>query len=180
MTDTSTSSNSDTAFDRPEDVVDWMSSQWEVERGPGARQYGTAMALLRTHQQVVSVIDAVLRRLRLSRNAYLILTSLQMSEGRSRPMGKLAKYLMVHATTVSMTVDQLQKSGLVERAPHPTDRRTVLATLTIEGAKLVDLANEQLAAVGFGLEAISPADLDIFAHGLAVARSALGDNETGR
>ena len=178
MTGSSKPGNSDTV-DRPEDVVDWMSSQWEVQPGPDARQYGTAMALLRTHQQVVTVIDAVLRRLRLSRNAYLILTSLQMSEGRTHSMGKLAKYLMVHATTVSMTVDQLQKAGLVERGPHPTDRRTVLATLTIEGAELVDLANEQLAAVGFGLEAIGPEDLDIFAHGLAVARSAMGDDETG-
>lgn len=79
-----------------------------------------------------------------------------------------------------MTVDQLQKAGLVERGPHPTDRRTVLATSTIEGATRVDLANEQLATVGFGLESIDRSNLDIFAHGLTIARSAMGDNETGR
>ncbi|WMN01725.1 hypothetical protein [Rhodococcus erythropolis] len=86
MTGSSKPGNSDTA-DRPKDVVGWMSAQWEAQHGPGARQYGTAMALLRTHQQVVTVIDAVLGRLRLSRNAYLIPTSLQMSEGRNRSMG---------------------------------------------------------------------------------------------
>jgi DNA-binding MarR family transcriptional regulator len=124
-------------------------------------------------------MDQELRSLRLSRNAYLILTSLQLSQEHTRPLGKLSKYLMVHPTTVSMAVDQLVKGGLVERHAHATDRRTVLATLTPAGMDVVEEANDRLAATRFGLASVDTDTLESLIAQLQRLRRAVGDSETG-
>ncbi|MFD9664989.1 MarR family winged helix-turn-helix transcriptional regulator [Rhodococcus sp. NPDC059968] len=161
------------------DVIDWMRAEWSRRRDSADLEFGTTMALLRTHQWIVRAMDQELRSLRLSRNAYLILTSLQLSEQRTRTLGKLSKYLMVHPTTVSMAVDQLVKAGLVERKAHATDRRTVLATLTPAGLEVVEEANDRLAAVRFGLAPVDTDTLEALIEQLQHVRRAVGDVETG-
>ncbi|MFC9553373.1 MarR family winged helix-turn-helix transcriptional regulator [Rhodococcus sp. NPDC056960] len=161
------------------DVVDWMRTEWAGSQDSAELEFATTMALLRTHQWVVRAMDQELRSLRLSRNAYLILTSLQLSEGRTRTLGKLSKYLMVHPTTVSMAVDQLVKAGLVERRAHATDRRTVLATLTPAGVDVVEDANTRLAGVRFGLASVDTETLESLVEQLQLVRRAVGDVETG-
>ncbi|KAF0960821.1 MarR family winged helix-turn-helix transcriptional regulator [Rhodococcus sp. T7] len=167
------------ADDDQPDVIDWMRAEWTERRDSAELEFVTTMALLRTHQWVVRAMDQELRSLRLSRNAYLILTSLQLSEGRTRPLGKLSKYLMVHPTTVSMAVDQLVKAGLVERRAHTTDRRTVLATLTPAGLDVVEDANNRLAGVRFGLASVDTETLESLVEQLQLVRRAVGDVETG-
>ncbi|EID77076.1 MULTISPECIES: MarR family winged helix-turn-helix transcriptional regulator [Rhodococcus] len=164
--------------DQP-DVIDWMRAEWVERQDSAELEFVTTMALLRTHQWVVRAMDQELRSLRLSRNAYLILTSLQLSEGRTRPLGKLSKYLMVHPTTVSMAVEQLVKAGLVERRAHTTDRRTVLATLTPAGMKVVEEANNRLAGGRFGLDSVDAETLEALIEQLQLVRRAVGDVETG-
>ncbi|MFZ2178291.1 MAG: MarR family transcriptional regulator [Rhodococcus sp. (in: high G+C Gram-positive bacteria)] len=161
------------------DVIDWMRTEWAERRDSAELEFVTTMALLRTHQWVVRAMDQELRSLRLSRNAYLILTSLQLSEERTRPLGMLSKYLMVHPTTVSMAVEQLVKAGLVERRAHTTDRRTVLATLTPAGIKVVEEANNRLAGVRFGLASVDTETLEALIERLQQVRRAVGDSETG-
>lgn len=161
------------------DVVDWMRTEWAESRDSAELEFATTMALLRTHQWVVRAMDRELRSLRLSRNAYLILTSLQLSDEHTRTLGKLSKYLMVHPTTVSMAVDQLVKAGLVERRAHTTDRRTVLATLTPAGMTVVEEANELLAGVRFGLASVDTETLEAVIGQLQQVRRAVGDVETG-
>ncbi|MDT2003978.1 MarR family transcriptional regulator [Rhodococcus opacus] len=167
------------ADDGRRDVIDWMRTEWAEHRDSAELEFVTTMALLRTHQWVVRAMDQELRSLRLSRNAYLILTSLQLSEGHTRTLGKLSKYLMVHPTTVSMAVDQLVKAGLVERRAHTTDRRTVLATLTPAGTTVVEEANDRLAAVRFGLASVDTETLESLIAQLQLVRGAVGDVETG-
>ena len=48
-------------------------------------------------------------------------------------------------------VDRLAEDGLIERAPHPTDRRTTLARITPEGEALVAEATASVNAVRFGV-----------------------------
>jgi len=47
----------------------------------------------------------------------------------------LAKELKVAATSFTPILDRLETLGLVERHPHPTDRRAILVKLTKEGQK---------------------------------------------
>jgi len=168
-----------TPADDSRDVIDWMRAEWTERRDSADLEFATTMALFRTHQWIVRAMDGELRSLRLSRNAYLILTSLQLSEERTRTLGKLSKYLMVHPTTVSMAVDQLVKAGFVERHAHPTDRRTVLATLTPAGLDVVEEANDRLAGARFGLASVDTQTLETLIAHLQLVRRAVGDIETG-
>jgi DNA-binding MarR family transcriptional regulator len=113
-------------------------------------------AILRTHQTVGASLDKILRGLDLSRTAYLLMSTLRMSRDHTRPLGQLSRHLIVHPTTITLVIDQLEKRGLVSRAPHPTDRRTVLATLSADGLITVDKASLALAEIGFGLTGVTP------------------------
>ena len=54
-----------------------------------------------------------------------------------RTPSALARWLGVSGTSVTGTLDQLEGQGLVVRAPHPDDRRSVLVRLTPEGERRV-------------------------------------------
>jgi DNA-binding MarR family transcriptional regulator len=64
--------------------------------------------------------------------------------------------LLVHPTSITSTIDRLERDGLVRRVPHPDDRRTVLAEITDDGRRVVDEATEALTAAEFGVRALPP------------------------
>ena len=120
---------------------------------PAADQFTAMVAILRTHQAMTASIDATLRTHDLTRTGYLLMTTLQLSRDGTRPLGQLSRHLMVHPTTVTLALDQLEKRNLVKRNPHPTDRRTILAVLTPAGQEVLDKATKALADADFGLPA---------------------------
>ena len=65
---------------------------------------------------------------------------------RDNPNGaepsKMGDELIILRQTITSIVDQLDRKGLVERLPHPTDRRRILVKLLPEG---LDLANKAAA-----------------------------------
>jgi DNA-binding MarR family transcriptional regulator len=61
------------------------------------------------------------------------LTALSAKSGRT--MGSLAEEWKCDASTATWIVDRLEAKGLVERRPHPTDRRVKLVGLTALGAR---------------------------------------------
>jgi DNA-binding MarR family transcriptional regulator len=50
----------------------------------------------------------------------------------------IAERLIVTSASMTSLVDTLERRGLVERRPHPTDRRKVLIALTADGQRIVD------------------------------------------
>ncbi len=48
-------------------------------------------------------------------------------------MKELASKIGVTTGTLTITIDKLEKKGLVKRIPNPSDRRSYLITLTTEG-----------------------------------------------
>jgi DNA-binding MarR family transcriptional regulator len=137
-----------------QDPVDWSREQWIAHDQPAPDQFTAMVAILRTHQMMTAAIDATLRTRELTRTGYLLMTTLQLSRDGSRPLGQLSRHLMVHPTTVTLALDQLEKRKLVERNPHPTDRRTILAALTPAGREVLDKATRALADNDFGLTGI--------------------------
>lgn len=128
-----------------------MRARWVEHGQPGAAHFAAMAAVLRTHQVIVGALDVLLKEHGLTRTAYLLMITLQMSPGSSRALGSLSRHMLVHPTTVTMLVDSLEARRLVRRRAHPTDRRTVLATLTPKGERLVSAASRDLAAANFGL-----------------------------
>lgn len=54
---------------------------------------------------------------------------------------ELAKRAEVTKQTASFLVDQIERTGYVERAPDPSDRRARLVRLTERGQRVADFAN---------------------------------------
>src|ERR1700691_3384837 len=140
-----------------DDAVEWSREHWVAGGQPAPEQFTAMAAILRTHQAMTASIDASLRAYDLTRTGYLLMTTLQLSRDGTRPLGQLSKHLMVHPTTVTLALDQLEKRGLLRRTPHPTDRRTILASLTPAGYELLDKVTRALADADFGLSGVSGA-----------------------
>lgn len=79
----------------------------------------------------------------------------------------LAQALEVSPRNITGLVDALEASELVRRAPHPSDRRAVLVTLTDAGAREMSrMQSEHAELTATLLAAVDPADRDAFARGL--------------
>ena len=59
-------------------------------------------------------------------------------------MGALAEEWKLDASTVTWIVDRLEGKGLVQRRPHPSDRRSKLVVLTPRGARLMAKNTERM------------------------------------
>jgi DNA-binding MarR family transcriptional regulator len=60
--------------------------------------------------------------------------------------GQLVRQTLVTSGTMTNRVDRLERRGLVERRPSPTDRRGVIVRLTPAGQRTVDAAMADLLA----------------------------------
>jgi DNA-binding MarR family transcriptional regulator len=159
------------------DSIAWMRMRWEESGAPAPSQFAALASVLRATAIMTEEVDRVLKEQNLTRTGYLVMVTLQMSDGFARPLGQLSKRLLVHPTTVTMVIDQLENAGLVERKPHPTDRRTVLAVLTPAGSKAASAASAALSDVGFGLPGIDDATADRITADLRLVRRSLGDKQ---
>lgn len=81
-----------------------------------------------------SALDAQLRRDHdLSHYEYLLLAMLSEAPERTLRMSTLAGLTDATLPRLSHVVNRLERRGLVERSPDPTDGRATLARLTAEG-----------------------------------------------
>lgn len=76
----------------------------------------------------------------LSHLQYAILVQLSESEGNAMRMTELAESLWNSKSGLTYQIAQLEKAGLVHRAPCTVDVRGVYAALTDEGRKLMERA----------------------------------------
>jgi DNA-binding MarR family transcriptional regulator len=159
------------------DPVDWVRDRWSAKGGADPDLLALTASLMRAHHLVAAQLEAALKPHGLSPTTYLMLVTLSLSDRGTRRLSYLARYLMVHQTTVTQMVDQCEKRGLVERRPHPTDRRTTLAVLTREGRTLLRRATKDAARAGFGLGEIDAATVEELSDALRVVRHAHADRD---
>ena len=96
--------------------------------------------------------------------------ALRRIAARPLSMRELASLLVVDPPNLTPVVDDLERSGLVERQAHPTDRRVKLVVATAEGAALARRANEILARPPVGLSELPPDELESLVRILALVR----------
>jgi DNA-binding MarR family transcriptional regulator len=130
---------------------------------------------MRVHQLVLAVVDEALRPFDLTFARYEALVLLAFSRQGALPLGKMGSRLMLHPTSVTNIIDRLERQGLVERAAHPTDRRTTLAAITEDGRRIVSKATEAVSATGFGVAALDDDELDQVTALLRKVRVDAGD-----
>ncbi|MEU6170431.1 MarR family transcriptional regulator [Streptantibioticus parmotrematis] len=80
---------------------------------------------------------------------------------REGPMtlGQIAAAHHVDAPYATLIVDKLEAHGLVERRPHPDDRRRKLVTLTDAGHQAIATADAILLRPPRAVEALTPDEL---------------------
>lgn len=96
-----------------------------------------AMALIHTGETFLARIDEALRHHRLSRAGR---EALAVLDGAGQPLAPttIAERLIVTTASVTSLLDTLERRGLVERRPDPTDRRKLLIVITQDGKAIVD------------------------------------------
>ncbi|MCK4177654.1 MarR family winged helix-turn-helix transcriptional regulator [Aciditerrimonas ferrireducens] len=157
------------------DPIEEAARRWEARWPKAASAMAAATSVVRVQQLVVAAVDAALRPYGLTFARFEALRLLAFSREGALPLSRMGPRLMVHPTSVTNVVDRLEADGLVERVPHPTDRRTTLARITPAGRALVEEATEAVNASGFGLDALGEDQARALVALLRPVRAAAGD-----
>jgi DNA-binding MarR family transcriptional regulator len=136
----------------PFDPIARAGELWAERFGPADAMLA-ATSIMRAHQLLLSRLDGILKPHGLTFARYEALVLLRFSRRGELPLSVIGERLMVHPTSVTNIVDRLVRQSLVERRPNPRDGRGVLASLTDQGAAVVEQATADLMAEGFGLGA---------------------------
>jgi DNA-binding MarR family transcriptional regulator len=156
------------------DPIDEARRQWD-QRWLGGASMAAATSIMRAQQIIQARVDEALRPFDLTFARYEGLVLLAFSRHGSLPMGKMGERLMIHPTSVTNIVDRLEGQGHVRRRPHDHDRRTTLVEITAAGRQVMEEATEAVVATGFGLEALSPRQLDDMTKLVRKIRRSSGD-----
>lgn len=124
------------------DHVDMILEQWRRERPElDVAPMGLLGRLNRLSTHLGREVDGVLSQHGVSCSAFDVLATLRRSGAPFRlSPGELLSNAMVSSGTMTNRLDQLEKSGLVERLQNPEDRRSVLIALTKKGFDIVEEA----------------------------------------
>ncbi|MCW2825491.1 MAG: MarR family transcriptional regulator [Aeromicrobium sp.] len=150
--------------------------QWREHWGDAtAAPMQAVTSIMRVQQILIARLNDVLDPFGLTFPRYEALMLLYLSRNGALPLGKMGARLQVHRTSVTNLVDGLEKGGLAVRSPHPTDRRTTLATITDEGRRAAEGATNALNTQAFGTEPLQPDELGAITDVLERLRVGAGD-----
>ena len=134
-----------------------------------------ATSISRAQQIVLARVNDVLAPFGLTFSRFEALALLYMTKSGSLPLGKIGDRLQVHPTSVTNTIDRLEKDGFVERVSHPTDRRTTLASLTPSGRLTVVTAQQELERIRYGMRDLPEDTIESLTADLTQLRQSAGD-----
>jgi DNA-binding MarR family transcriptional regulator len=128
------------------DSVDRIIEAW-AERDPrvDASPLEVVGRLLVCAAHLERAIVAALQPFGLSFGDFDVLNTLRRrGDAQGAKPGELARSSLITSGAMTSRLDRLERAGLIERRPDPTDRRGVLVRLTEQGERL---AEEALHAV---------------------------------
>ncbi|HXS65699.1 MAG TPA: MarR family transcriptional regulator [Streptosporangiaceae bacterium] len=150
-------------IDLPFDPIERAAAIWERRFGE-SKAMAAVTSIMRAQQILLAELDGLLRPFDLTFARYEALVLLSFSRTGALPLRLIGERLMVHPTSVTNTIDRLERAELVVRRPNPEDRRGTLAEITTAGREVVQAATAKLMEAEFGLGDYEPDQLDdIFA-----------------
>jgi DNA-binding MarR family transcriptional regulator len=160
----------------PFDPIVEAGRQWNKHWGRAATPSMRAVtSIMRVHQILMARLNDLLGRYELTFPRYEALMLLYYSRRGSLPLGKMGDRLQVHRTSVTNTIDGLERLGYVERSPHQRDRRTTLASITPRGRAVAEQATQLLNAERFGTAPLRREELETLFEVLRQMRLDAGD-----
>ncbi|CAN5362136.1 hypothetical protein BH09CHL1_BH09CHL1_10960 [soil metagenome] len=82
----------------------------------------------------------------LTLSQFVVLALLQ-TVNRPLSLREISDHTLIPPSSMTHTIDRLVEQNLVLRAAHPTDRRTILASLTDEGRSIVERIDQERRAI---------------------------------
>jgi DNA-binding MarR family transcriptional regulator len=124
------------------DAVDRILAQWTRERPDlDVTPMGLIGRLGRLRAHISRAHETAFQRHGLNSASFDLLATLRRSGPPYRlSPSDLMDMMMITSGTMTNRIDQLEKQGLVERLPHPDDRRALLVALTDKGRIVIDAA----------------------------------------
>ena len=154
--------------------------QWDSHWGTRATPAMSAVtSIMRVHQILMARLNHALRPYELTFPRYEALMLLFYSRRGALPLGKMGDRLQVHRTSVTNTIDGLERLGYVERLAHDQDRRTTLARITERGPEVAEQATKALNDERFGTAPLEAEELEALSETLRRVRLHAGDFENG-
>ena len=157
------------------DPVQEARKQWQARWPEAATAMAAATSVMRAQQIVLRAVDSALKPLGLTFARFEALVLLSFTRSGQLPLGKMGERLMIHPTSVTNIVDRLVGDDLVERIPHPKDRRTILAKITPRGLSLTAEATKAVNAIQFGVDGLSEIDQEMMIVLIGELRRSAGD-----
>jgi DNA-binding MarR family transcriptional regulator len=130
--------------------ANWRRTGWDA--GP---HFLAGLSVVAAEQQIRTAGVPALAPLGLTHARHEALAVLYFSRHGELPLSVLSRQLLLHLTSVTATVDALVRLGFVERVPHRDDRRTTLARITVAGRAAMEESCTRLAALRFGVGALT-------------------------
>ena len=143
----------------PFDPIARAAQTWESRFGD-AKAMAAVTTIMRVQQILLAQLDAMLRPHGLTFARYEALVLLSFSRDGALPMRLIGERLMVHPTSVTNTIDRLERQQLVVRKPNPRDGRGTLAEITPAGRQVMQRATDDLMAAEFGMGGYAPDQLE--------------------
>jgi DNA-binding MarR family transcriptional regulator len=141
------------------DPIQEVRRQWRKRDWPAADEVLAVGSVMRVQQILLRRLEEQLKPFDLTFARYEALLLLLFSQHGALPLGKMGERLLVHSTSVTSTVDRLERQGYVRRVRPPNDRRVILAEITSLGRKVALEATEALSADRFGVPGWTDRDL---------------------
>lgn len=135
-------------------------------------------SIMRAHQLLLARVEAALKRFDLSFARFELLQLLSFTKDGVIPMASATARLQVHPTSVTNTVQRLERDGLIAREPHPRDGRASMILLTDAGRALAAEAAAALNSEVFARPGIPADELAGLVRTLARFRQESGDFTT--
>jgi DNA-binding MarR family transcriptional regulator len=160
----------------PFDPIEEARRHWQ-QRWPGeaATEMVAVTSIMRVHQILMARLNELLEPFGLTFPRYEVLMLLHFSSRGSLPVGKIGERLQVHRTSVTSTVEGLERGGLVRRVQDQRDRRAVLTEILPEGRRVAEAATDALNEADFGTAPLSEEDLAALFATLRTLRDGAGD-----
>lgn len=145
----------------PFDPIAEARRQWRAHWGPAAVPSMAAVtSIMRAEQILIARLNELLRPWRLTFPRYEGLMLLYYSRNGSLPLGKMGARLQVHPTSVTNIIDGLERLEYVQRRRHERDRRTTMASITVEGREAAEAATVALNQARFGTAPLRKGELE--------------------
>ena len=163
------------------DVIAEARRQWLAHWGEDAVPSMVAVtSIMRVHQILLARLNRLLSPWGLTFARYEALMLLYYSRRGTLPLGRIGSRLQVHPTSVTNTIDGLERLALVAREAHDRDRRMTLAAITDRGREVAREATAALNVARFASAPLSSAQLDSLSATLRRVRMNEGDFEQER